>query len=162
MREEGFLPLPEAAHRLGKSTRSLERRRQEGRLQVETFTIGKAHRVLTRPEWLAAAGLPLPEREPAREYMIEPFHRASPSSESALRRLVEELTRENIELRLRVAELEERLGGRSGLGVIVRLTRPGSCSRRGGAPQLKRKVCKGLMKLAKARATIRAFKFANG
>jgi hypothetical protein len=28
--------------------------------------------------------------------------------------------------------------------------------------QLKRKVCKGLMKLAKARATIRAFKFANG
>jgi hypothetical protein len=113
LREEGWLPLPEAAHRLGKSTRSLERRRQEGRLQVETFTIGKAHRVLTRPEWLAAAGLPMPEREPGREHMIEPFHSVvrAPSSESALRRLLDEVVRENVELRLRIAELEEQLGG---------------------------------------------------
>jgi hypothetical protein len=109
LREKGWLPLPEAAHRLGKSTRSLERRRQEGRLKVETFTIGKAHRVLTRPEYLAAAGLPLPE--PERD-TIEPFHSVgrTPQSDSALRRLLDEVVRENVELRLRIAELEERLG----------------------------------------------------
>ena len=108
LREKGYLTLQVAAALTGTTVRNMERRRHEGTLQVERFTLGRQTRVFTKREWIAEAGMET--REPRYGFATELLadNRSDP-----LERVIAELGAENARLRLRVAQLEHQLAERN-------------------------------------------------